>query len=352
MDVQAAVELLRGRVTWPEMRSILKNLELPTALGWEKTLDKLKEQLTTAVEKNQASAGLFQAYKDTLRFGTKAIRLFRLDPAEMGVFFKNVGRLTAVKSSYSSTYPLPLSVADLYQQSVQPTLVDINLTLAQCDLVYCSKRHFSVREEIDVAKLGQAQQQAFGVFDTLIGLRNEIRQGFDVITFHREAGLVELRVDLLQGVSWEDSILFLKHLESALYRMLCEFIGTKKFTWESVNFFPLLQKLYDDADGRVVEIGHDTGGTGGIIREKMRRKTLDVREEEFHVAGVSATEIELFEIAKVWGVPLAEGVFEVHVPGSVRLISEVSPVISEVVVKGCISPAHYREAFSKITSHL
>ena len=352
MDLQSSIDLLRQRVTWPEMRSILKSNQLPTALGWDKTSEKIKEHLTSDSDKNLAANVLFQAYKETLLYGTKVVWLFSLDKDLMAQLFDKLKQISVAANPYLTKYPEPLPLLALQQQSVHPMLVDSQAYSKRHDLVFCSKRHYSVREEIDVAKLGSAQQTAFGGFESLIGLRNELRQGFDVLSLHRDSGLIELRVDLILGVTWEDNLMFLEQLRAELFKVARTLLHPLPFEPEKANFFPLLQKLYDDTDGRVVEIGHDTGGTGGIIREKMRRRSLDVRDEDFHKAGSLATNIELFEIAKVWSLATREGEFEVHVPGSVRLLSELAPNISEVIVKGCISKEHYKEAFSKFTSHV
>lgn len=347
-----AFELARTHIPWSSMKSILKDQKIPTSIGWEKSYSKIidsykKDELATIAN------SVYKSYIDSIFYGNKVLRIAKTDSATSELIINELKEIAPSRNSYLSSYPKPIDLDTLKGESILPQLVSITESpdKKSISLVFCAKRHYFVRETFEVDALGESVKKAFDEYDSIIALKSIHQQCFDIVRVHSD-GYIELAADHIDEIGLDDHRMFIGNLFNELNILLRD---TDKFDKEQIKFLSLsnlLKHLYDEDEGRIVEIGHDTGVTGGVVTEKMRRKSMDVREEVFHKGGMDAsTGVSLFSLAKTWSVGDSDAEPELYLPGSIRTLSSSSGSY-EAILKGCISKAHYDFIISKIKKYL
>nr|WP_294841215.1 hypothetical protein [uncultured Methylotenera sp.] len=346
-----AFELAKTHIPWSSMKSILKDLKIPTSIGWEKSYSKIIDSYKKD-ELGKIADSIYQSYIDSIFYGNKVLRIAKTDSETSKLIINELKGITPSNSSYSSSYPKPIDLATLKSESILPKLVSISESSDKntLSLVFCAKRHYFVRETFEVDTLGESVQKAFNEYDSIVALKSISRQCFDIVRVHSD-GYIELAADHIDEIGLDDHRMFIGNLFNELTTLLSD---ADKFDKEQIKFLSLsklLKKLYDENEGRIVEIGHDTGVTGGVVTEKMRRKSMDVREEVFHKGGMDAsTGVSLFSLAKTWAITDSDAEPELYLPGSIRTLSS-SLGTYEAILKGCISKTHYDFIISKIKKY-
>lgn len=350
MNLQEAFELAQGRIPWNQMKSILKDSNILASIGWEKTYEKINDTYKKS-ELAELANTIYIAYKNNTLYGNKVLRLSKLPAKSATMFIEHVKKLKIPKTEFSEKFPKPVDSSSLKLASVRPVLTHINVEPKGVSLIYNSKRVYSERDEFDVDNLSNAAKKTFDQYDTVIALRTIAVQAYEVIHIGND-GYIEYRADYIDKIGLEDHAMFLGNLQIEFLK-IANSLGISEDDIKVVNLYKLLEKFYAEEDGRIVEIGHDTGTGGGIVREKMRRKSMDVRGEKFHKAGMGATEnISMFSIAKAWTIDDSDAEPELFFPGSIRTLSNKSLGTYEAVIKGCITKKHYEFVINKIKSLL
>ena len=109
--------------------------------------------------------------------------------------------------------------------------------------------------------------------------------------------------------------------------------------------------MYDAADGKVKELGHVTDAAG-IYNERMRHKSLDVRDDPYHSGGAhSVSKLHPFSIGKHWVAPNGHGNPEILIPAHFSIVSQNDPFIDTAYILGCASEADYNFVLSKALGH-
>lgn len=94
----------------------------------------------------------------------------------------------------------------------------------------------------------------------------------------------------------------------------------------SINLFPAIRSIYDDANaGRLIGLQFDCS-TGANRREVMRKVTddrdlrRDLRREEYHVAGTNKVDITPYWLSVELRVPhaISSETIELTLPGTIR----------------------------------
>jgi hypothetical protein len=115
------------------------------------------------------------------------------------------------------------------------------------------------------------------------------------------------------------------------------------------NLFPLIATLYNQADGRVLSLGHSTG-TRSVKDEKMRGRNLDLREELFHKSGLLAIgRTDAFSICKQWDKPNGSGVLSITIPGHFSMAGQPTSWVHYAELEGATTDDDMAFLLSKLT---
>ncbi len=344
---------LRERdVSFNLFRTALRQNELAASQGWEKTLDKLVEQLGNDKCARAYEAGLKDIYTDLTLFGNKVVKIFALPEqvedlaASMDYGFINE------ESVYKKAFPMPLE-----QEALAAAPLDIDCVAKWNSaegpaFILCSKQYVVEREALPSGALNDETVDEFGQFDEVYGVRKKAVQLFDVVAFNFARGTVEIRMDGLAQQRLSDVEKRLKFVQTLLNQHAEANLGVSQLLPTPINFYPCIKKLYESSDGRIGEIGHSTE-SAGIHRGKMRRRADDFRDDKYHAGGVKGvSELNAHMLAKRWDSPTRHGIVELLIPGTLSIASLANPVIDIALILSCASEDDYNFVTTKLFDSL
>jgi hypothetical protein len=353
MIVSQLLESSRKRVPWSTMRAIFKMCDLSVGRGWEDTIKKLSE-------KDEDIPDYFNKLKDCycnhLLVGEKSLKLFEIKRDKIDEVIEAPTSHEITKTIFHETYPFALPDERLKEISSSPELVKINDSDNQLSVVFCTKRFFTERTEINPDDLSEEAKVSLGSYDELVGIKRYDRQFFDVVVLWKDKDLVEVRIDTTQGgiPSKERSKAF-SEIICSFNALLKDNINVNELLKTSINFFPLIDRLYESNEGKVGELAFTTD-EGSIKSERMRKGTVDLRNERYHKAGRQAVEhITSYRLAILWRFLLSEEVEtqpELLLPGQSHILNRSIQVLDEVIITKCSGNQDYNFVFEKIIEYL
>ncbi len=338
------------------MRAILKMCDLPVARGWEDTIKKLmaKSQGENDLEDNFVR--LKELYCDYLLVGEKAIKIFPVERQRLDELITLLKSQQLKTTVFDEAFPFPLSEKRLKEiDNSSPELVEIKDFNDNLALIFCTKRFFTERTEINIEELTFEAQKDLNDYDEVFGIKRYNRQFFDVVVLWKERDLLEIRVDIAHGMPSQERSRAFSETIKAFDRLQTKLLGIEASLQESINFFPLIDRLYESDEGRVCELAFTTD-EGSIKFERMRRGDVDLRAETYHRAGKLAVDhITPYRLAILWKFLISSEIetqLELLLPGQTRNLSDEQQHLDEVLIKKCGCLKDYNFIFEKINIYL
>lgn len=348
------IEAFRQRISWCTMRVILKICDLPVARGWEQTIQKLTED-TVKDDISGKIEQLKKCYDNHLLVSDKAVKIYQLERKKIDKLIAALKKHKPADTPFHQTYPFPLSDEKLKEVDFSQKLVEIKDTDDNFTLIFCTKRLFTERCQISTELLHEETRKDLVDYDKIIGVKEHYRQFFDVVVLSKKRNTIEVRVDITSGLSSEDkSKSFFQTINQ--FNALSEKITRIKTPLqESINFFPLIDNLYESDEGKVVELAFITD-EGSTKSEKMRKGSIDLRNETYHHAGKQAVDhITSYRLAISWDIQISEGINsqpELLLPGRAQILSSQIQYLDEVCILNCSSLDDYNFVVEKIFTYL
>jgi hypothetical protein len=356
MIVSQLLESSRKRVPWPTMRAIFKMCELPCGRGWEDTIKKLTEESNKNSNLVNNFNTLRKYYSDHLLTGEKALKIFAIDREKIDKAIERIKNYEVPIDVFHETYPFPLPDEKLAEIDSLPKLVEVGNSESQLSIIFCTKRFFTERTEINTEDLSNEAKSSLGMYDELVGIRKYDRQFFDAIILWKDRNLVEIRIDTSQGrMPSKERIRAFSEIIDRFNSLVKEETGINEMLKANINFFPLIDRLYESNEGKVGELAFTTD-EGSIKSEKMRREKVDLRNELYHKAGRQAVDhITAYRLAILWRFQLSDDVEtqpELLLPGQSRSLSHSIQNLDEVIITKCSGLQDYNFVFEKIIKYL
>jgi hypothetical protein len=357
MLVYQLLDSSRNRIPWSTMRAIFKMCNLPMGRGWEDTIKKLTDENNVRDEFEDSFAQLKEYYCNHLLIGEKAIKLFEVNRRQIDRLIDSLVSHEIEKTVFHETYPFPLGDESLREIDSSTKLVDIRNSDCSLAVVFCTKRFFTERTEIDTTSFSEEAKKDLDGYDELVGIKRYTRQFFDAVVLWKDKELIEVRVDIANGIIHQE-------INRAFVQTIHQFndlsrqsSGIESILKENgnVNFFPLISRLYESGEGKVGELAFTTD-EGSSKFEKMRRGGVDLRNEIYHKAGSQAVDhITPYRLAILWKFLISEDLEthpELFLPGQARVLSNLNPILNEVFVRKCSGLEDYKFVFEKIITCL
>lgn len=358
MNFEFLLNQFENRILWITMKSILKACGIECANGWAKTKLKLKEyEKDNAQEAKHKLDKLQLSYSNHLLIGEKAVRVFEINKEEFNVFLGALKKINLEDNAFSEKYPFSLPEDELDGVDSIPKLVEKReLDNGNYALVYCTKRVFPEKVVLQSRHYEHDQKkELINSFKELIGYREYLKQLYDVIFFRENELKIEIRIDIGQGVSSSYIEQAFTEIINIVNELAFTISNIKNLIKEPINFFPIIDKLYNSKDeGRIVELWFKTD-EGSTKHEKVRKKQNDARDDTYHKGGIAAVSyILLFKLAVLWKLDLigAETKPELFLPGKAHMAGEASAILPEVIISGCGGLEDYEFVFNKINFYL
>jgi hypothetical protein len=303
-SIKLLISHLSKRAPTRVVQKIIKNSGIKTGRNIEDTLDYVDSIKLESVFKiyNKLKVNI----EDFHLFGPKIIRILNVTEDgkdEVRNFFES---LTVDKSSIESTaFPKPLGHRRLNAIKLStPNLIRKYQSPIGTLYLFSYKTVVSLREIYTGKEVNLFGDKA-STFDKIIGIKEKSIQFFNTIFVTADYSRIELRIDLADQMGITVLREVMDTFENKLNSRFFD-IYKKPMPYGRINFFPVIQKIYDESeDGYIFELAFQCP-TGANRSENLNnyRKELnirDLRKEEYHVAGTQ-------KIGKVF-IPYKVGVF-------------------------------------------
>ena len=349
------LEAFSQRISWSTMRVILKICDLPVRRGWEQTIQKLTDEESVRDDISDKIEQLKKCYDNHLLVNDKALKIYQLERKNIDKLIAALKKYKPENTAFHQTYPFPLSDDNLKEVDFSQKLVEIRDTKDSLVAIFCTKRLFIERSQIDTEELNEDTRKDLAGYDKIIGVKEHYRQFFDVVVLSKQRNNIEVRVDITGSLSSEDkSKAFFQTIQQ--FNNLSENIAIIKTPLqESINFFPLIDNLYESDEGKVVELAFITD-EGSTKSEKMRKGSLDLRTETYHYAGKQAVDhITSYRLAISWNIKICQRINsqpELLLPGRAQILSNQTQYLDEVCILNCSSLDDYEFVVEKIFDYL
>lgn len=338
-----------ARMPWSVGRKVLVENGLPRGRGWHQTTEKLRKAgEETAAHIDELSLAL----REHTLCGEKLSTFYNIDPKVLEHVRANLALIEVKDNAFARAFPAILLDDELSVQLNGFILTAVEGTEDGVGVVFSSARVITVREEIEPSEISDGVSGILDEYDKLIGLKTVRFQAFDVVWVPHDGTLVDVRIDYPEGTHHDVSLAAHARAVDAFHNLMDESILD-----QPVNLFPLIDRIYNDpSEGTVVELGFGTT-TASLKNEKMRRKQLDLREEQYHKGGKAALKspIEPFRLSVTWNRKAGGGIVstpELSVNSSARAAGGANPTIESVVIRKCMGQADYEFVRSRIEHHL
>ncbi|AFY58951.1 hypothetical protein Riv7116_6626 [Rivularia sp. PCC 7116] len=349
------IEAFSQRISWSTMRVILKICDLPVGRGWEQTIKKLTDEESVNNDISAKIERLKNCYENHLLVNDKAFKIYQLERKNIDKLIAAFRKYKAADTAFHQTYPYPLSDDNLKELDFTQKLVEIRNTEDGLAVIFCTKRLFTERSQINTEQLNDWTRKDLADYDKIIGIKEHYRQFFDVVLLSKKRNTIEIRVDITGSLSLEDkSKAFFQTIQQ--FNTLSENIALVKTPLQqSINFFSLIDNLYESDEGKVVELAFITD-EGSTKSEKMRKGSIDLRNETYHHAGKKAVHhITSYRLAISWNIQISQGINsqpELLLPGRAQILSNQTQYLDEVCILNCSSLDDYEFVVEKIFTYL
>lgn len=347
------ISSMRNRMPLTVGRAILKSSGITTGQGWENTVEKFRS-LEDSPEGVPADAreAAHSLYEQHLRCGEKSVRLYEIEPHVIDQIRSAIAATTVPDSKFKEIYPFMMDQAHLEAiEDLEPHLVNISTDDDETVLEFSSKRMIEIREKLSPSELSEDVRAEFEGVDEIVAVRRGFRHMIDAVSIPKSGNVVLARVDSPRDMPTEYSAV----AHSKLAETMNNSLGIKALT-VGKNIFGAIESVYKDAnEGTVVEMAFTTR-TASIKHEKMRKKNLDLRTEIYHKGGSAAVsgKIDPFRISVRWkfNVGSVSTPIEASLNSTVRELHSASPILTEVVIRGCTTTEQFQDVIQRISNHV
>ncbi|NKI76225.1 hypothetical protein Dpoa2040_003567 [Dickeya sp. CFBP 2040] len=358
MNALGYLSLMRDKgISFRVVQHGLKFSNLSSARGWEPLLEHYSEINSTDV--NESVRGL---YLSQLFFGQRTVYFSQISEDEHGDLSANIVNVCDVikeifnssthtnLSLYRNSYPLPISHDEL--QSVpltNPCPVFLDETDEMLRIIFTYPRAYKERVIIDISEINLSDdgESQFSGFDEIIGVKSGRAQSFDCVQLDKNTGVIQFQIDHSRNIlkdEMDSAARRYRHMLMDGYRDM----NNISIPMESINIHSKIDELYDSDDGRIHNLEHATA-TGSVKTEKMRKREDDLRDEQFHLAGLDAIDGDTnnFCITKQWDGECGS-CLKLTIDGGVSLAARSNPKVDCATLEGCITENDFNLLISKV----
>ncbi|MCL6270252.1 hypothetical protein M3P05_09995 [Sansalvadorimonas sp. 2012CJ34-2] len=362
MSVSDLIEGFKPRTPWHDMRKILRLSGVDAGNGYLKTAEKHSKSSPDKITKKRVVKSLSDAYKQHLLYGQKAVQIYKLKTGKVGELATQIAGVKPKKSSFSKSYPLPLSEEKLKSITKEETVL-MDVLQDGTQVVFSGKRSVNEKTSLTKAELTDDALDALGdVVDIQVYCKRGM-QFFDVVALYPSRDEIELRIDIGYGMRRQDRVNAFRELRKAFHQLIDSEFNHPPVLGTAVDFRCVIDSFYRDeknqSGARVCELGFVTT-ENSVKRESMRQKDLDLREELYHSAGreklkEEVGDIKPFLLAMTWDVPITKEVSttpELMLPGNSRHQMKSTERLTEVIISHCCGQKDYSFVQQRIRNYL
>ncbi len=358
MNALGYLSLMREKgVSFRVVQHGLKFSNLSSARGWEPLLEHYSE-----ISSEDINNSVKELYLSQLFFGQRTVYFSQISEDEHNDLSVNIINVCSVikeifhssthtnLSLYRNSYPLPIGYDEL--QSVpltNPCPVYLDETDDMLRIIFTYPRAYKERVIIDISEIDLSSDEGsqFSGFEEIIGIKSGRAQSFDCVQLDKNTGIIQFQIDHSRNIlkdEMDSAARRYRHMLMDGYRDM----NSVSIPMQSINIHSKIDELYDSGDGRIHNLEHATA-TGSVKTEKMRKREDDLRDEQFHQAGLDAIDGDTnnFCITKQWDGECGS-CLKLTIDGGVSLAARSNPKVDCVTLEGCITEDDFNLLISKV----
>ncbi len=353
MTIQTTLAKLRRRsINFSTLTAGLKYNVLPTSNGWRNLEQKYADLRIPAMEAASYVRKLERIYRDNIDWGNKAVQFAVFDESKDALISAAVRHRFAAELTPETPFPAYVTDEELGDLTLHPVLVthEVNETRTGVTLYFYSRAYETEKETFAVDEMrDEVSMRRFSGFDQVVAYRQLIFQRIDTVYVDSRSRRIEFRVDATRLKTIDRMVEALKELKEC-FRALMETQVDAEWGLVSFplsNFFPKIDQLYNDGQGALVELGHNTAA-GAINHGKMRGHRGDMRSDPSHVASMAASTTEKFAIQKAYTYYSGVSVVHLRIPGKSADTGAATPTVNTAIVEDCIDATQFEEIMQRL----
>lgn len=337
------------------MRPILTACEIPISTGWEGTIKTIEEDIEKGIDYSLQTKELQNILSEQILVGNKAVKIFHVEEKTIDLLCRELKKYKIESSEYSNNYPLLLPQEKVEELNSSLKIVDVVNAKDELSVVFCTTRVLSRRIEISKAV---NSEDILTDYRKITGRESYRQQFFDVVCLRPSQKVVEIRIDLSENMQANHREVAFSKLESTFNRLCNDLLEREgEVLSRTLNIFPVIKSLYESSEGVISDLRLKTDD-GSIKHEKLSRGSKDLRDEEYHKAGINKLRAEgigfrFYNMTVRWFFERSgkmKTYVELLLPSSSFELSSLNPELKEFIVDRCISPAEYNSILNKIFS--
>ncbi len=341
------LQALQKRTSIRVARRLLAANGFPKGAGWDQISEKLKDK--NAADKADF-VGLRDALRELLIVGDKNIRAFKLANADAKALRGKIAASQINQNSVFATH-FPLPVPDNILHSL-PSQEPIPVAKFQTDnvdgILFSSIKVVEQREKILAARVGAS---VAAEYEEIIGIKKIKIQTFDALMMSNKRNHAYILSDAHQDQSQAMQL----GLQSSMANTIDKFANAKIIK-TSVNFFPLIEPLYQSDSGFVKTLFWTTTTSSGK-HEWMRASGVCLRKETAHRAAIAALGggHAFYGIELEWGLDEVSGYTPrpmLSVVGTYRMLHELKPHLGDATIWGCATSNEFEFVLKELMFHV
>lgn len=354
MQAHEILSFLREKdVSFRTIQHGLTYNNLPSAKGWEQIIEHYVDISDNKINENVSNLYLSQIY-----YGKRNIYFRKLTEVTEENIEKVVSVIRTIYDSsehenlviYRGSYPYPVSHDKLYSLKLNnpcPVFIEDNDDAIRVVITY--PRAYKQRDTFDINDIdfnGKQPKQLDG-YEEIIAIRSGRAQSFDSIYFSKKNGVLQIQIDHSKNILKDEMDIAALRYYGMISNVFNESMS-ELAPFEKINFFEKIKELYNTNDGTINALSHSTG-TGSVKKERMRKRTDDLRMEKFHQVGLEAIDGDTnsFNITKQWDGDCGT-VLKLTIDGGLSSISHDTPSVDCVTIEGCITEGDFNLLISKV----
>jgi len=352
MKLESILSELRNKVpAWRPMRALLKANGFPVSSGWDTTISKILKHQELETEDVPSVEILEKFLTQLIIVNDKTVSVYQ-DGVDLEELNTQLSELVPEKTPFSEVFPYSVSKQRLLDCDEEPTLTKTIVKDDGCYLIFCCKRTFVERIQLDSDYFESIGKEVLSGFDEIIGKRTITRQFFDVVHINPATNQIDIRIDYGKGINAKEIQIAMERVAGKFSQIAHDLAGVKVCNIDA-NLFKAVYNLYDSDIGRVCEIAFECNNES-VHHERYRKERKDIREETFHVGGKGAVgDINPYRLAVAWDLKYRdEGVTpELMLAGRRAMLREAFPLLRVAFIENCLTLGHFNFILDKLITN-
>lgn len=349
MSLTEIAQSMKARMPWEVGQKVLELHNAPRSMGWDRTLEKLSDD---AGDLGEAEADLREALREHLLCGEKLCRFYELTVGRMEELRAALRQAPISDGPFADAYPLLLTEDQIIANHPSaPHLIALEERDDGIAAVFASTRAIELRETLSVDDLEPAAAEALAGYEEVVAIRHAKSQAVDVVWVPSTGTLIDVRIDFPKGMHQDAGDFAHERMRQIVQNLLgSDFLSTP------ANLFGLIERMYvEPTEGTVVELAFGTS-TASLKHEKMRRRSLCLRSEAYHVGGKAALSvpIEPYKLSIQWDREHGDTRSrpEMSLNGTLRMAKSGNSELTEVAIRKCVALEDFAFIWSRIAHYL